>query len=266
MTTVLDAIVDGVRLDLAQRKAVLPLAQVSSLAHQAPPAIDAAARLRARDFSVIAEVKRASPSKGHLADIPDPAVLARRYQDGGAAVVSVLTEQRRFGGSLADLDLVRAAVTIPILRKDFVVEDYQVLESRAHGADVVLLIVASLDDAQLRGLHDIARGLGMTVLVEVHDEAELERALAVDPEVVGINARNLKTLDVDLATCHALLPLVPQHVVAVAESGIATRDEVTALAASGARAVLVGEALVRGGDPLAQVREWTAAGMEGRTQ
>ena len=264
MTTVLEAIVDGVRLDLADRKAQLPQSRVAALAEQAPPALDAAAILRSRPFSVIAEVKRASPSKGDLAPIADPASLARSYEQGGAAVISVLTERRRFGGSLADLDQVRAAVTVPVLRKDFMVEDYQVLEARAHGADIVLLIVASLDDARLRGLHELARGLGMTVLVEVHDESELDRALSLSPEVVGINARNLKTLEVDLATCHALLPLVPGGVVAIAESGISQASEVAELATRGAHAVLVGEALVRGADPAARVREWTAAGEEGR--
>ena len=162
--------------------------------------------LRGPGSSVIAEVKRRSPSKGDLAEIADPAVLARQYAAGGAAAISVLTEERRFGGSLDDLRAVRAAVDVPLLRKDFVVEPYQVLEARAAGADLVLLIVAALDDDLLRRLHDQARELGMTVLVEVHDEAETARAVDLGAELVGVNARNLKTLDVDPDTFGRLAP------------------------------------------------------------
>jgi indole-3-glycerol phosphate synthase len=178
----------------------------------------------------------------------------------------VLTEQRRFSGSLADLDAVRAAVDIPILRKDFMVEPYQVLEARAHGADVILLIVAGLSDAQMQELNQFALELGMSVLVEIHDEAELERALRISPKLLGINARNLKTLEVDLATCHRLLPKLPVDVVAVAESGISQLHEVQELATSGARAILVGEALVTGGTPTETVREWLLAGTLSRAQ
>jgi indole-3-glycerol phosphate synthase len=198
---------------------------------------------------VIAEVKRRSPSKGELADIPDPAALAVEYAAGGAAAISVLTEQRRFGGSLADLRAVRAAVDAPLLRKDFIVSSYQLLEGRAAGADLALLIVAALDDDMLRRLHDEARELGLTVLVEVHDEAETERAIDLGADLVGVNARNLKTLDVDDTTFGRLAPLVPGDRVLVAESGISGPTDVKRFVAEGAHAVLVGEALVKDGRP-----------------
>jgi indole-3-glycerol phosphate synthase len=206
---------------------------------------------------VIAEVKRRSPSKGWLAEIPDPAALATSYERGGAAAISVLTEERRFGGSLADLDAVRAAVATPLLRKDFVVEPYQLLEARAHGADLVLLIVAALPGDELTRLHDHARELGLTALVEVHDEPEAERAAALGARLVGVNARNLKTLDVEPATFATLARLLPGDVVKVAESGITDRDDVRRHVAEGADVVLVGEALVRDGDPEGAVRAMT---------
>jgi indole-3-glycerol phosphate synthase len=206
---------------------------------------------------VIAEVKRRSPSKGDLADIPDPAALATAYERGGAAAISVLTEERRFGGSLADLHAVRAAVDVPVLRKDFVVEPYQLLEARAAGADLVLLIVAALHGDVLQSLYDHTRELGLTALVEVHDEPETERALAMGARLVGVNARNLKTLEVDPATFGKLAPLVPADVVTVAESGIAGVADVRRFVSEGADVVLVGEALVRDGDPEAAVRALT---------
>ena len=175
MSTVLDTIIDGVRLDLSARQAAVTQADLERLADQAPPALDGHAALAMPGLSLIAEVKRASPSKGALADIPDPAALAAAYQSGGASVISVLTEERRFGGSLRDLDAVREAVTVPVLRKDFMVSDYQIWEARAHGADLVLLIVAALTDAELVHLHHLAGQLGMTALVEVHDEARDRR-------------------------------------------------------------------------------------------
>jgi indole-3-glycerol phosphate synthase len=209
-------------------------------------------------------VKRSSPSKGHLAEISSPQTLASKYAEGEAAVVSVLTEERRFSGTLADLDIVRANIDIPILRKDFMVTEYQILESRAHGADVVLLIVAGLDQTQLRDFNDVALGLGMSVLVEIHDEAELDRAMDIEPALLGVNARNLKTLEVDLAVCQRLIPMIPKEIVGIAESGIATIDDVIMLSRGGADAILVGEALVRGGDPVETVREWKQAGTEER--
>ena len=252
--SVLDDIVAGVRTDLARRQAATSEADLRAALADVDPPRDPRAVLRSPGSSVIAEVKRRSPSKGDLAEIADPAALARLYAAGGAAAVSVLTEERRFGGSLADLRAVRAAVDTPLLRKDFVVEPYQVVESRAAGADLVLLIVAALDDDTLRRLHDLAGELGLTVLVEVHDEAETARAVDLGAELIGVNARNLKTLDVDPDTFARLAPMVPDDRVLVAESGIATPVDVKRYVAEGARAVLVGEALVRDGDPEAAVR------------
>ncbi|WP_413254170.1 indole-3-glycerol phosphate synthase TrpC [Streptomyces decoyicus] len=245
--TVLDEIIGGVREDLAARQRLLPEGELRDRVADASPALDAAAVLRsAEGVQVIAEVKRASPSKGPLADIADPAELAGVYEGSGAAAVSVLTEQRRFHGSLADLDAVRAAVRIPVLRKDFVVTPYQLWEARAHGADLALLIVAALEQHELSELTQLAGELGLTVLTEVHDEQEIERALAVNASVIGINARNLKTLEVDRGTFARLAPLVPEGVVRIAESGVRGPEDVAALGAQGADAVLVGEALVTG--------------------
>lgn len=257
--SVLDDIVAGVREDLHRRRTEVSEADLRARLLEMPPPRDPLPAFRATGCSVIAEVKRRSPSKGDLADIPDPAALAAAYARGGAAAISVLTEERRFGGSLDDLRAVRAAVDVPLLRKDFVVENYQLLEARAAGADLVLLIVAALSDEALRTLYDHARELGLTPLVEVHDEPEAERALAVGPSLIGINARNLKTLDVDPATFGKVAPLLPAGVVRVAESGISRPDDVRRVAAEGADVVLVGEALVRDGDPEAAVRAMTGA-------
>lgn len=255
--SVLDDIVAGVRIDLAEREAAVPLADVRAALADVDPPRDPMPHFRAPGSSVISEVKRKSPSKGALADIPDPADLARQYAAGGAAAISVLTEQRRFGGSLDDLRAVRAAVDTPILRKDFIVTSYQLVEARAAGADLALLIVAALDDDTLRRLHDEARELGLTVLVEVHDEAETERAVALGAELVGVNARNLKTLQIDTDTFGRLAPLVPDDRVKVAESGIFSEQDVKRFVSEGARAVLVGEALVKDGDPQAAVARMT---------
>lgn len=251
--SVLDEIVVGVREDLAVRQASVGESELRELISARPPALDPMPAFRGPGLSVIAEVKRRSPSKGDLAAIPDPAALAGAYARGGADAISVLTEQRRFSGSLEDLRAVRAAVETPLLRKDFLVTEYQVLEARAAGADLVLLIVAALDDATLRGLHDLARGLGMTVLVEVHDEAETERAIALGAELVGVNARNLRTLEVDPEVFGRLAGLLPAEVVKVAESGITGTADAARYAAQGADVVLVGEALVKDGDPAAAV-------------
>jgi indole-3-glycerol phosphate synthase len=258
--SVLDDIVAGVREDLAGREAVVPEAELRDLAAAAPAALDPMPAFRTPGLSVIAEVKRRSPSKGDLAEIPDPAALARSYAEGGADAISVLTERRRFDGSLDDLRAVRAAVLTPLLRKDFIVTSYQLLEARAAGADLVLLIVAALDDATLARLHQEARALGMTVLVEVHDEAEIARALAVGAELVGVNARNLKTLEVDPDTFGRLVGLLPADVVKVAESGVTGPDDAARYAAEGADVVLVGEALVKDGDPAAAVATMRRAG------
>ena len=258
--TVLDEIIEGVRADLAEREASTPLEQLREAVERTTPALDPLPALRATPVSVIAEVKRRSPSKGDLATIPDPAELAARYAAGGAAVISVLTEQRRFGGSLQDLRDVRARVSSTVMRKAFVVTPYQLWEARAAGADLVLLIVAALDQSLLEELHAEAVALGMTPLVEVHDEAEVDRALTAGAQVVGVNARNLKTLEVDRDTFARVAPTIPDGVVRVAESGIREAADVAAVVDQGAHAVLVGEALVTGADPERAVAGLVAAG------
>ena len=255
--SVLDDIIVGVREDLATRR--ISLSELQEKIDSAPSVRAASAALSSAGMQVIAEVKRSSPSKGALASIANPAALAKSYQDAGAAVVSVLTEKRRFGGSLEDLDLVRSAITIPILRKDFMVDDYQFFEARAHGADVVLLIVAALSKSQLNDFHQLAEGLQMRALVEVHTHDELERALEISPRIVGVNSRNLKTLDVDASAFAQILPLIPKDVVRVAESGISKRSEVEFAQNNGATAILVGEALVRAANPELAMRELLGA-------
>ena len=251
--SVLDSIIEGVREDLVARRK--PLAQLQEAMDTAAPVRDTLNTLLSNELSVIAEVKRSSPSKGALATIADPASLAEQYESAGASVISVLTERRRFGGSLADLDAVRSRVNIPILRKDFMVDEYQFFEARAHGADIVLLIVAALSKSQLIDFHQLAEGLGMRSLVEVHTHDELERALDISPHIVGVNSRNLKTLDVDAKAFAELLPLIPTDVVRVAESGISTRAEVEFAQSNGASAILVGEALVKSSNPELAMRE-----------
>lgn len=264
--TVLDDIIVGVREDLEQRRRTVGSAELESLVREREPALDAAASLRGdgSTLGLIAEVKRASPSKGVLASIPAPAELAAIYEAGGAGAISVLTEQRRFRGSLADLDAVRSRVDVPLLRKDFVVDPYQILEARAHGADLILLIVAALDDAQLRDLNALTAELGMQALVETHTAAELERALAIDPAIVGVNARDLKTLDVDLARAAALIGQIPPQILAIGESAVADVADVEAYARAGADAVLVGEALVTSGDTLSTVQTFRDVARRGR--
>jgi indole-3-glycerol phosphate synthase len=258
--SVLDEIVDGVRVDLAEREAAVPLTQVKEAARRAADALDPMPRFRASGISVIAEVKRSSPSKGALADIADPAALAAEYEAGGAATISVLTERRRFGGSLGDLRAVRAAVAVPVLRKDFIVTSYQLWEARAAGADLTLLIVAALDQVTLECLVDRAQSIGLTPLVEVHDEEEVERALAAGATLIGVNARNLRTLEVDRDTFSRLAPRIPDDVVRVAESGVRGPHDVFEYAKQGADVVLVGETLVKGKDPRSAVADLVAAG------
>jgi indole-3-glycerol phosphate synthase len=258
--SVLDEIVDGVRVDLAERESAVPLAEVKEAARRAPDALDPMPGFRADAVSVIAEVKRSSPSKGALAEIADPAALAADYEAGGAATISVLTEKRRFGGSLEDLRAVRAAVGIPVLRKDFIVTSYQLWEARAAGADLALLIVAALEQNALECLIDRAQSIGLTPLVEVHDEEEVERALDAGATLIGVNARNLKTLEVDRETFARLAPRIPDDVVRVAESGVRGPHDVFEYAKQGANVVLVGETLVKGRDPRSAVADLVAAG------
>lgn len=253
---VLDQIIEGVQEDLAERKKQVGLNELMVKISEVKPAIDVLPSLQSSKLSVIAEVKRSSPSKGALAKISDPAELALRYQAGGATAVSVLTEGRKFGGSLADLDAVRSAINIPILRKDFMVDDYQIFESRAHGADIVLLIVAALSDLQLSEFYAIAKSLGMQVLVETHTSGEVERALSLDPEIIGVNARDLTTLKIDLGAFDKLAKAIPAGKIKVAESGISSVAEVISYRNSGAEAILVGEALVKNGDPAQMIQNF----------
>jgi len=228
------------------------MARVSAM----PPAKDLEAALTVGEPpALIAEVKRASPSAGMIAEDVNPSVLARGYQAGGAAAVSVLTEPRHFQGSLADLQAVRSSVSIPVLRKDFLIHPAQVIEARASGADAVLLIVAALTDAQLRALLEAAGDVGLATLVETHSDEDLRRALDSDAKLIGVNARDLETLEVDVAGALARVGRVPDDRISVLESGISTRANVDAALEAGASAILVGEALMRADDPARAVRK-----------
>lgn len=257
--SVLEGILAGVRADVEERKRTTSLAELRARAADAAPALDPLPAFRAPGVCVIAEVKRRSPSKGALADIPDPASLAAEYAAGGAAAISVLTESRRFGGSLADLDAVRARVDVPVLRKDFIVDPYQLWEARAHGADLALLMVVSLDGGRLDDLMGLCEELGLTPLVEAHTADEVRRAVATGAQLIGINARDLTTLDVDRKVFAELVTAVPEGAVKVAESGVSGPEDVAEYRAWGADVVLVGEALVRSGDPRGSVREFIEA-------
>jgi indole-3-glycerol phosphate synthase len=247
----LDELVAGSLADASERRATRPLARVEADALAQEPPLDVMTALAPADrVKIIAEVKRASPSRGALADITDPASLAVSYQTGGASAISVLTEQRRFLGSLADLHAVRAAVTVPVLRKDFIADPYQVFEARAAGADLVLLIVAALDQPTLAELHELIGQLGMTALVETHSAEEVERALDIGASVVGVNARNLSTFELDRDLFGSLADSIPSGVIRIAESAVKEPADVAHYRAAGADVVLVGEALVTGGDPV----------------
>ena len=255
----LDGLVAGALDDAARRRETRPLASVEREALSLAPALDALSALRrGATVKVIAEVKRASPSRGALASIPDPALLAQQYALGGASAISVLTEERRFGGSLADLDAVRAAVSIPLLRKDFIAEPYQVFEARAAGADLVLLIVAALDNATLHALHALIIELGMTPLVETHDADEVRRAVDLGASLIGVNARDLSTFELDRDLFGRLAPSIPEGTVRIAESAVSRVADVEHYRRAGADVVLIGEALVTGGDPVAALNEFLA--------
>jgi indole-3-glycerol phosphate synthase len=248
-------IVGRVRRDLDEHP--LPEGTLLLRTQAAPPAVDMEEALRRPGMGLIAEVKRASPSAGEIAEA-DPGRQAARYQEGGARAISVLTEARHFGGSLVDLRLVRAHSALPVLRKDFIVHPAQVLEARANGADAVLLIVAALTDAELAGLLATAADLGMGALVESHTEHEVDRAVASGAPVIGVNARDLETLDVDAVRGLGLLGRVPADRVKVFESGVASREDVARAEDAGANAVLVGEALMRAPEPAERIRELLA--------
>lgn len=258
--SVLDEILAGVAEDLTERMKSTTIDDLKAQAAKQNPALDPMPVFRADGVSVIAEVKRSSPSRGTLAAIKDPASLAADYAAGGAAAISVLTEKRSFGGTLEDLRAVRATVDVPVLRKDFITTSYQLWETRAAGADMALLIVAALEQSALESLIERAISIGLTPLVEIHDEEELERAVDAGALLIGVNARNLKTLDVDRGTFGRLGPKIPDHIVKIAESGVRGPHDVIEYAKSGANVVLVGETLVKDDDPRSSVADLVAAG------
>ena len=260
--TLLDRILAAVARELAQRENSTSLEEVKAAARYAPEPRDGLAALRQGPGAVrvMAEIKRCSPAKDLLANIPDPAHLARVYQDGGAALISCLTESTHFGGSLQDLKLVREAVDIPVLHKDFIISPYQIHEARAHGADLVLLLVGALEQPQLEAFIERAASLGMAALVEVHSRLEVCRALDAGAQAIGVNARDLRTYEVDRANFAQVVDMVPADVVAVAESGVRGPHDVFAYAQAGADAVLVGEALVTSDNPRQLVADMVSAG------
>ena len=255
----LEQLTAGALADAAERERTRSLEQVQADALSMPPALNALEALAVRDrVHVIAEIKRASPSRGDLAELTDPAAWAASYELGGASVISVLTEGRKFKGSLDDLTAVKSRVTIPVLRKDFIASEYQVWEARAAGADLVLLIVAALDDEQLARLHELILELGMTPLVETHSATEVERALAINAKLIGVNARDLVTFSLDRDLFGRLAPLMPEDVIKVAESAVLSPEDVAKYRAAGADVVLIGEALVSG-DPIATLHSFLEA-------
>ena len=258
MSDALQPILAAKRERVARQKAAVPQDEIERRARAEPPPRGFAAALRRTSenglYALIAEMKRRSPSGGEIRPGFDPAAVARDYETAGAACLSVLTDEPYFGGSDADLGAARAAVSLPALRKDFMIDPYQIAESRALGADCVLLIVAALDDGALAGLAAESARWGMDVLVEIHDEAELDRALRLDSGLIGINNRNLKTLKTDLGTFESLAPRVPAGRLPVAESGLRTRADLARMAAAGAKGFLVGESLLRQPDLVGATR------------
>ena len=243
----LDSLYAGALADAASRQEQVSFSEIEKLASMAKPSLNAVEFLGSGRFiKVIAEIKRASPSKGNLAPIADPAGLGKLYESAGASAISVLTEQRSFLGTLDDLDSVRSAVSLPIMRKDFIANEYQVLEARAHGADIVLLIAAGLDQAVLIRLKSLIESLGMTAFIETHNQEEVEFAASIDSKLVGVNARDLSTFETDRSLFEELVHLLPADCIKVAESAVRGIEDVEAYAGAGADCVLVGEALVTG--------------------
>lgn len=246
----LESLTAGALEDAATRRQSVSLAEIERRALRSPEPLDAYLALApTHHIRLIAEIKRASPSKGSLAQIDDAPSLAESYVEGGADAISVLTEERRFGGSLRDLADVRERVAVPLLRKDFIAEEYQVLEARAVGADIVLLIVAALNRTTLGRLHEFSRQLGLTVLVETHSADEVRLAADIGAELIGVNARDLTTFDLDRNLFGSVRELIPAGTIAVAESAVNTLDDVKAYRSAGADVVLVGEALVTADNP-----------------
>ena len=254
----IEELVEAARAGVERRRAQVPLEDLESRLGERPEQRPFGEALTRPGLSVIAEFKRRSPSAGEIRDGAEPAELARAYEEGGAAALSVLTDEAHFGGSLSDLTEARAACELPLLQKDFIVDRYQLYEAALAGADAILLIVAALDRDRLAELHDEARSLDLDCLVEVHDEPELETALTVDADVIGINNRNLEDFSVDIQTTFELITDVPAGKTAVSESGIADRTTLEELERVGVDAVLIGEALMRAEDPAAKVRELLA--------
>jgi len=253
---VIEQLLAGSLEDARARRQIRPISVVEAEAAERLPALDALAALApAEHVKIIAEVKRASPSRGDLAEIAEPDALAAQYESGGASVVSVLTEERKFKGSLNDLESVRRSVSIPVLRKEFIGEEYQILEARAAGADLVLLIVAALPQDVLQGLYDFTRELGMTPLVETHSEEEVARAVDLGAHLIGVNARDLNTFELDRELFGRVADRIPAGVIRVAESAVLDVTDVARYREAGADAVLVGEALVTN-DPVATLQSY----------
>ena len=252
-SNILTSIIEGVIEDVEKRK--VPISQLKEQLANAPKLRNAYAALNKDGMRLIAEIKRSSPSKGDLSAIENPVSLANDYQSGGADLISVLTEERRFKGNIADLIAVRTAVDVPVLRKDFIVTEFQVYESRVLGADLMLLIIAGLSKSQLVDFYQLATELGIDVLVEVHDLAEAEIAVDIGSKIIGVNCRNLKTLEVNDKNFELILPQLPASILKVAESGISTREQVLSVQELGAKAVLIGETLVKTGNPVHTIKE-----------
>ncbi len=265
---VLDHIMAWKRLEVESNMQELPLDQVRAFCYVSPPALDFYAALKAESgASLIAEIKRASPSRGLIAKDWDPVLIGETYARSGAAAISCLTDSRFFQGRLEYLTNVKERLreiklNVPVLRKDFIFHEYQVYEARMAGADAILLIVSTLGDSELRALLALTRKLGMEAIIECHDEAEVERALGIDARIIGVNNRDLKTFEVDIRTTERLRPMIPQDVMLIAESGIRDTDDVIAMAAMGADAILVGETFCKlpQSQRAAKVRAFVAAG------